>query len=1221
MVAPPRVGQRSSPVPRPVRNFNRDEEEPGFFAKAADGVGAVATGAALGFLDDPLVAAGLEIAQKSIPGFSGPDVEAMRDTIAGRPIAKAAKFLTGMVAMFGSFTAAGIATKGLVIGALRLSAKKALAAGIAKSGGQLASVANRAADIGGVSKFNPELINASMSTLERAAMVIGNNTGIAGLVGGEALLDGANATEAAKEAAFAFAIGATFETALVPVGKFFSKRARAHFIDQNEAKKAFDTPRGFQLSPQQQADNTVRFFKERVNEQRTRLHQLLEVDKQIEVLKPGLDDAAAELMTALQKSNGRLTVAEVAAQVGKTEEGVVSTLKGLQKKRFVRKFRDTETAQLDVFNKALLRSKGKLRESVEKQILKDVPATKVGPNRFRTQPKAFETETILIRRDPTELGKKSFREYEKVRQALRLEEANTSAALGLARNPSVNVQTRAANFTHGKARQFYLNSIFKLTGNFDELVGEFGEAGARLMQGLKLADDSATVRMAVNKSLIAPLERRFLKAVNFGTLKSLTKRGSAKRTDLLEDAGHQYEIDPDTVNLSGLRAWADGKGFNGEEVANVFKELRGLISGDLGYNGILKMGGMPPVNLAGKYGTPRNYLHHLNLEDNLDNISPKLENVFRGNPELRNKIIQATRHDPLDEAEILAIAKKLDLDPGSISTIDDLVGRVSPEIMQKATSAGYRNGPSISIQTRMSDFGAFDFNRSIQNLTAKGMREAGFVMERNPFEGSLRYLNAAARRTELGKVIGPRGEVFDQAFLAVAAEGKNMPLAKALTESFLNNPHSRVGFRNASLVVGSLNIASKMTMSVFANMTQPINLLYAFGLHNTLKGFKTVVNTSKRREIAQGMALTYSMLDDIGNVMAEDGLAKGSTRMMAEWTLKYTGFEGVEKWNRVFSGGTGIAVAKDVIIKGAHGKLRGNSLAKARLNASSLGFNLDEAIIKTRKFHPDGNIDKAATSKSIAEWFEVGGVGSDQLIGAAAKDVAGNLIAPITGGRALLDKAGFLAAQQTQFIPSAARRPEFWTHPAGRVMFQFKTFALQQYKFLKDAVLGEAAAGNLVPLATFMAVNPVAGEFVGDVRAWILQRDRPDNDIARYLDNMIVAGAFGIAADMFQSAMRGDFQKLVAGPTFATAGDVAKGTLDMIFKHDPTQLVRTTLQLPVVRTAHRLFTAVTFDGDMITEYLEDFTDPIFGIKTRKDLAEEQTRARALRRANSLRSAR
>ena len=1216
MVAPPRIGQRSAPVPTGQANFKRDEEEPGFFERAADSAGAIGTGAALGFLDDPLVAAALGIAKEHIPGFDGPDLNAMRDVIAGRPVAKSVKFLTGIATLFGTFTPAAIAGRGVILAGLKAGAKRAVAAGAVKKTGQLANIANRAKDIGGnVSKTNPNLIQAPMNALERAGIILGHGVGVSGIVGATAIMEGKDASEVGREAAMAFAMSATFETALIPVGRFFSARMRAHSVDQNTHKAEFAKSQGLQISPQARADKTTNFFKDTARDQIKVMYQLLNVDRQVQVLKPGLSDAQASVMTALQKTNGQMTVGELAGSLGKTTLNVGNTVRSLTKKRFLKGTRDLQDAQLNKFN-AKLKAQGVLPARIEEKILQNQPQVRTGTERLKTQPKAFEKGIEVVRRQPKDLPKTLMREYEELRQSLRLTGSNIRTADLFARNPAVIKRSRDIDFSHGKARQLYLNSVFKMFGSFDNLVDEFGEAAARVMSGAKFADDTATIKMALNKSLIAPLERRFLKAVGIRT--AFTKRSNAKRQDILEEAGHQYEIDPDTVNLSGLKQWADDAGYSGDEIVDIFKDLRNFISGDLGYNGILRSGGMPPVDLSGKYGTPKNYLTHLSKTRSLDSVDDKLLDVFRGNPSIRAKIEFGMRQDPLDEAEILTIAKKLELNPDDISIIDDMWNKVDPEVLNRATTAGYHNGPPISIQTRMSDFGAFDFNRTIK-ATAKQMREMGFNIERNPFESSLRYLNAAARRIEMGKVLGPRGEVFDQAMLAAQAEGKNMELAKGLMERFLNNPHDQAALRDVTLMMTAGNIATKMVISVFANLTQPQNLLYAYGLRSTARGFREVMNTGTRKELEAGMALSYSMLDDMGHVMAEDGLAKGAFRMMAEWVLKYTGFEKVERWNRVWSGGTGIAVAKDIIIRGGHGKIRGLALDRARLNALDLGFNLDDVINQTRHFRKNGTIDKEATSRALAEWFEVGGI--NPLSGSGAVDEAGKLIVATRGGKDLLAKAAFLAAQKTQFIPSAARRPEFWNHPMGRLMFQFKTFALHQFKFLKDAVVGEAAAGNPVPLAYFMSVSPIAGEFVGDMRAFALDRERPDNPQWRTIDNMLAAGAFGLAADVFQSALHGDLKGALMGPTVDTAFGVVEGTVNAIFKQDPTDLKREMATLPAIRVSHRIFNAVKFDPEMITDYLTEFSDPVLGIQSRANLAAEQKRAREQRRLNLLRRSR
>jgi hypothetical protein len=377
---------------------------------------------------------------------------------------------------------------------------------------------------------------------------------------------------------------------------------------------------------------------------------------------------------------------------------------------------------------------------------------------------------------------------------------------------------------------------------------------------------------------------------------------------------------------------------------------------------------------------------------------------------------------------------------------------------------------------------------------------------------------------------------------------------------YLDNKYYSDLMRAGSKFVTGVNVASKMTLGVMANMSQTANTIMTYGMRNLLKGFKEAANKEQRVHLEQMLALNHSMMTNVGRMLGEEGLAVTGAEKLAEWVLRFTGFSAVERINRIVAGSTGYAAAKDIITKGALGRLRGNTLDKARRQAQQFGFDLDDVISKVRARGPDGKLHRQNTVANLEDYLS-----------------GGNSI-----GKKMLDDAAFLAAQKTQFIPSKMRRPLLWNHPLGRTVFQFKTFALQQGRLLRDQVFGEAAAGNMAPLAYFMSVSPIAGELVGDMKAFVRGEGRTDNLADRALENLMYLGGFGLFTDLYQSAVFGDFSGAIGGPTYGTIEDIVTGLARM----DGSELGDTLIKLPAFQACHAFYRAIHHTPEIINKYVD-----------------------------------
>src|SRR4029453_12581403 len=79
-------------------------------------------------------------------------------------------------------------------------------------------------------------------------------------------------------------------------------------------------------------------------------------------------------------------------------------------------------------------------------------------------------------------------------------------------------------------------------------------------------------------------------------------------------------------------------------------------------------------------------------------------------------------------------------------------------------------------------------------------------------------------------------------------------------------------------------------------------------------------------------------------------------------------------------------------------------------------------------------------------------------------------------------RAGRNINERTQFDPAPQNLPQWWDHPAGKLVAQFKGFPYQQSAFMGREIVGPALRGNLAPLTRFMLAGLVGGAVTTETR-------------------------------------------------------------------------------------------------------------------------------------------
>jgi len=148
------------------------------------------------------------------------------------------------------------------------------------------------------------------------------------------------------------------------------------------------------------------------------------------------------------------------------------------------------------------------------------------------------------------------------------------------------------------------------------------------------------------------------------------------------------------------------------------------------------------------------------------------------------------------------------------------------------------------------------------------------------------------------------------------------------------------------------------------------------------------------------------------------------------------------------------------------------------------------------------------------------GIGFDDLLGASARVV-----------------------NKAQFQSTALDLPLFFTSPEGKIMTQFKTFAFNQAKLMNEAILGEVKRGNMKPLIQAVAIMPILGEGVKDLRGLLTGKSRDKAGLARIIENMTAVGGLGILGDLWTSAIYNNVAGFIVGPAL---GDLSNAVEAMV---------------------------------------------------------------------------
>lgn len=451
--------------------------------------------------------------------------------------------------------------------------------------------------------------------------------------------------------------------------------------------------------------------------------------------------------------------------------------------------------------------------------------------------------------------------------------------------------------------------------------------------------------------------------------------------------------------------------------------------------------------------------------------------------------------------------------------------------------------------------GSLDRSRSLPG-SLKGKLDRGLPMQPNPFKSWQQYVHQINNRSQLGKLVGfttqekqitraRMREIVGKENSRFNAHGKKIiddhsgEMMDGIFDAATHSSWDEEANRKLASILTSWNIASKLPLGVIPNMAQSVQTATFNGIGATIRGFKRSVGREPNDIVNNAIASSEQMLD-VFSIAHGDGLfhdpglgsmLANALRMSADGVLKWTQFSRVEAFNRVTAANAGLERAMELTMRAGQlvpdGKrtLMGAQLTKARRHSRSLGFSLDDIASKMQR---GGFVE--INGKTVPKWLTT------------------------EEGTTWAMRTAFRAAETTQFVPNALRKPLFWDTPTGRVIFQFKTFALQQFRFIRDQIGREVADGNTDPLLYFMGMAPVAGEIVGDIKNVFKEGDlqRNEHGAARFVNNILMVGGAGILSDLWRSAQYEQLLESASGPSVSDGigilEQLARGNYDGVIR-------------------------------------------------------------------------
>lgn len=310
---------------------------------------------------------------------------------------------------------------------------------------------------------------------------------------------------------------------------------------------------------------------------------------------------------------------------------------------------------------------------------------------------------------------------------------------------------------------------------------------------------------------------------------------------------------------------------------------------------------------------------------------------------------------------------------------------------------------------------------------------------------------------------------------------------------------SDVEYRDLARFTNTLHAVTMLSTSGIVQPTQLNNTAAIIGWGNTLKALAVAAKDWRKAKLdATNMG---AILDNVHREFAPTeykGISEAWSRLI--------GLDKLDRANRVISAVGGRMWAQNTV---------------DRIAAAGAG-------------------EQQRMLQRWAPQFERMGIKLEEVLGRNAGGTPGARgVALLTNDE--LRQAGHYVANNSQFASGALDLPEFKNSTMGQFLYLFKSYALQQSQFVAEHVIKPARDhGDARPAMRYMAGLLGGGITLGSAVRFLKHRETPDDEKVRVLEDMALAGGFGMYFDAFRAMANGPQSVLnfVVGPTVSESAQV-----------------------------------------------------------------------------------
>ena len=488
-----------------------------------------------------------------------------------------------------------------------------------------------------------------------------------------------------------------------------------------------------------------------------------------------------------------------------------------------------------------------------------------------------------------------------------------------------------------------------------------------------------------------------------------------------------------------------------------------------------------------------------------------------------------------------------------------------------------------------------DFQRLAPGSTKWKIKNTKIPLDDDPLRVMMTALDGNVIRKHMADAWGPDLRMADFFRRAIISEGGDAGLAQHLSDVLTMKNVADQGWARFANRWTSAEMVAKLTMASIPNLFQGINTAAKYGpkaaIRSQLLGVRDALAQRKMFSKYRD-ALKSEDIDSISEALGlmensfmsrHTAFSAGEASTPMEWlssqAMNVSLFTPTEKMNRVVAAHSALYYVRTTAAKAIRGELRGLSAGRHQRQFAELGLDLKQIVRRYKQ-----------TAKASLEPEELSAIAEGTILkGVLGPDKLRNVI---TQG-----------VRKTQFTTGVTDVPWLWRTPWGRVVTQFKSFAFNQGKFLRDTVMREFMAGNYEPLLYFMGMSGVSGEAILAMKREFLGQRQPKfpeafdveagdwasvelTDFFRFFEDITNAGGLGLAQSAATSLYYGRPLETALGPTFSDVANIG-AALVQTGTGKTQALERVLKRQTTTKVIYRLMTGGKFAVGQAWDFTED----------------------------------